>query len=141
MKKVVIIGGGISGCFAAIRFKECHPDYKVSIFEHNDKLLKKIYATGNGTCNFANKGLLENKYSNESFVLPIIKEFNSEQIVNYFESIGIKTKAMGDLLYPYSESAETVANKLLEKVDELKIDIHLNEDVKDYDGHKIITNK
>ena len=140
MKKVVIIGGGISGCFAAIRFKECHPDYKVSIFEHNDKLLKKIYATGNGKCNFANKGSLENKYSNESFVLPIVKEFNSEQIVNYFESIGIKTKAMGDLLYPYSESAETVANHLLKKIKELNIEVHLNDEVKDYRNGLILTN-
>ena len=132
MKRVVIIGGGISGCFAAIRFKECHPDYKVSIFEHNDKLRKKIYATGNGKCNFANKGSLENKYSNESFVLSIVKDFNSEQIVNYFESIGIKTKAVGDLLYPYSESAETVANHLLKKIRKLNIEVHLNDEVKEY---------
>ena len=48
MKKVIVVGGGISGCFAAIRIKEKHPDYQVDIFEHNDKLLKKIYATGNG---------------------------------------------------------------------------------------------
>ena len=132
MKKVVIIGGGISGCFAAIRIKEKHSDYQVSIFEHNDKLLKKIYATGNGKCNFANNGSLENKYSNESFVLPIIKEFNSKDVVEYFESIGIKTKAIGDLLYPYSESAETVANHLLKRIKELNIDIHLNDEVKDY---------
>ena len=139
MKRVVIIGGGISGCFAAIRFKECHPDYLVSIFEHNDKLLKKIYATGNGKCNFANKGSLENKYSNESFVLPIIKEFNSNQIVDYFESIGIKTKAIGDLLYPYSESAETVANHLLKRIKELNIEVHLNDEVKDYRNGVIST--
>ena len=139
MKKVVIIGGGISGCFAAIRIKECHHDYQVSIFEHNDKLLKKIYATGNGKCNFANKGSLENKYSNESFVLPIVKEYSQEEIVKYFESIGIKTKAVGDLLYPYSESAETVANHLLKRIKELNVDIHLNDEVKDYSNGLIST--
>ena len=65
MKRVLIIGGGISGVFAGIRIKEYHPDYLVQIFEHNDKLLKKIYATGNGKCNFANLGSLKNKYNNE----------------------------------------------------------------------------
>ena len=139
MKKVAIIGGGISGTFAAIRIKEKHPEYQVSIFEHNDKLLKKIYATGNGKCNFANRGELLNKYKNEDFVLPIIKEFNTNDIVEYFESIGIPSKNIGDLLYPYSESAVTVANKLLKRVGELNIDVHLNEETKDYHNHQLLT--
>ncbi len=132
MRKVAIIGGGISGCFAAIRIKEKHPDYQVSIFEHNDKLLKKIYATGNGKCNFANIGSLIDKYSNEAFALPILDSFNSKDVINYFESIGIKSKTVGDLVYPYSESAETVAIHLLKRIDELKIDVHLLTNVKDY---------
>ena len=139
MKKVVIIGGGISGCFAAIRIKEKRPDYKVSIYEQNDKLLKKIYATGNGKCNFANKGFLHDKYTNEEFVEPILRSFGAEDIVKYFEHIGIKTKAVGDLLYPYSESAETVANFLLKKIEELNIDVHLNSNVKVYGGGLFMT--
>ena len=133
MKKIAIIGGGIAGTFAAIKIKERHPDYQVSIFEHNDKLLKKIYATGNGKCNFANKGELENKYNND-FAITIIKGFNCYDIENYFDSIGIKSKVINDLFYPYSESAETVANHLLRRIEELKIDIHLNDEVKDYDN-------
>ena len=139
MKKVAIIGGGISGCFAAIRIKESHPDYLVSIFEHNDKLLKKIYATGNGKCNFANTGELKDKYNHEDFVLPIINEFNANDIIRYFESIGIKTKTIGDLVYPYSESAETVANHLLKRIKELNIDVHLNEQVLDYTNGQLQT--
>ena len=133
MKRVAIIGGGISGCFCAIRIKESHPDYLVSIFEHNDKLLKKIYATGNGKCNFANKGTLENKY-NDDFALEVIKGFNEQDIVNYFSAIGVPSKNVGDLIYPYSESAETVANGLLKRINELNIDIHLNDEVKNYDN-------
>ena len=139
MKKVAIIGGGISGCFAAIRVKENHPDYDVSIFEHNDKLLKKIYATGNGKCNFANKGSLNDKYTNEVFALKIINEFNDKDIVKYFDSIGIKSKSIGDLLYPYSESAETVANHLLKRIEQLNIKVHLNTEVKDYQKGQLLT--
>ena len=72
MKTVAVLGGGISGVFFAIKVKQYHPDYQVSVFEHNDKLLKKIYATGNGKCNFANTGDLNNKYKNEQYVLPIL---------------------------------------------------------------------
>ena len=141
MKSVLVVGGGISGVFFSIRLKEIHPDYRVVIFEHNDKLLKKIYATGNGKCNFANTGDLKDKYAFEDFALPILKEFNSNDIINYFRSIGVESKSVGDLIYPYSESAETVANALLKRVNELNIEVHLLEDVLDYKNHSLITNK
>ena len=141
MKKILIVGGGISGTFAAIRIKEKHPDYDVSIFEHNDRLLKKIYVTGNGRCNFSNQGSLKDKYKNESFALKIIDEFNNEDIRKYFDSIGVKSKAINDLIYPYSESAESVALKLLSQVDKLKIKTYLNTNVLDYDDKNLKTDQ
>ena len=141
MKKVVVIGGGISGVFASIRIKELHSDYQVSVFEHNSKLLKKIYATGNGKCNFANIGSLEDKYSNSDFVLPIINEFNAQDIIRYFDIIGVKHRLVDNLVYPYSESAETVANALLKRVEELGIDVHLDTEVTNFFDKEITTNK
>ena len=114
--KIGIIGGGISGCFLAIKIKEAHKDYQVEIIEHNDKLLKKIYATGNGKCNFANSGDLKNKYNNEDFVLPILNEYGYKEISNYFTSIGIENCLEGNLAYPVSKSANTVAYFLLKNV-------------------------
>ena len=141
MFKVAILGGGISGVFAGIRIKENHPDYEVSIFEHNDKLLKKIYATGNGKCNFANIGSLKDKYHNKEFALRIIDEFDAQSIISYFDSIGVKSKSIGDLIYPYSESAETVASKLLDKVNELNIKVHLSINVIDYQNGQLQTDR
>ena len=141
MKKVAVVGGGISGIFFAIRMKQYHPDFEVHIFEHNDKLLKKIYATGNGKCNFANTGSLKGKYKNEDFVLPIVEEFNAQDIIDYFYSIGIVSKKVDDLVYPYSESADTVARKLLEQVDKLGVNVHLSTEVSNYQGNTLITNK
>ena len=141
MKRIAILGGGISGCFAAIRIKEKHPDYEVSVYEHNDKLLKKIYVTGNGKCNFSNQGSLMNKYKNEQFALNIINNFNNEEIRKTFDEYGIKSKNIDDLIYPYSESAETVAVKLLQRIDELKIKVNLNTDVLDYDNHELKTDR
>ena len=139
MKKIVIVGGGISGVFASIKIKENHPDYLVSVFEHNDKLLKKVYATGNGKCNFANTGDPKDKYNHPEFVLPILDTFDVSDMVHHFGAYGIQSKEVGNLLYPYSESAETVALKLLEQVDKLGIDVHLNENVLDYSKNKVIT--
>lgn len=140
-KHIAIIGGGISGVFTAIRVKEKHPLYQVSIFERNDKLLKKIYATGNGKCNFANVGSFKDKYNHDDFVTDIIKSFNARSIISYFASIGIAHKNIGDLVYPYSESAETVALMLLKKVESLHIEGHLSEQVKEYSYHELTTDK
>jgi len=140
-KNIVIVGGGISGVFAAIRIKEKHPSYKVLIFEKNNKLLRKVYATGNGRCNFANQGNLNNKYNHESFVLPIIDAFSSLNIVEYFERIGIKSKSVNELLYPLSDTAETVALMLNRKVEELNIEVHLEESMIDYSSNALFTDK
>ena len=53
--KTVIIGGGASGISAAIRLKQLNSDMSVTVIEHLGEIMKKIYATGNGRCNIANK--------------------------------------------------------------------------------------
>ena len=141
MKKVFILGGGISGVFAGIRIKECHPQYDVEIFESNNELLKKIYATGNGKCNFANQRSLIDKYHNETFALDIVNQYPASSIVKYLESIGVKSKSIGDLFYPYSESAVTVASKLIKKANELGIKLHLSIKVIDYKNNQLQTDR
>ena len=140
-KNVIVVGGGISGVFSAIRIKEKHPFYKVTVFDKNNKIERKIYSTGNGRCNFANQGNLNNKYNHEGFVLPIIESFSSCEITQYFETIGIKYKSINDLLYPLSDTAETVALILNKKVNELKIEVHLEESMIDYSSSTLITDK
>ena len=50
--KIGIIGGGASGIIAAIAAAEAGGD--VTILEKNDRIGKKLLATGNGKCNFSN---------------------------------------------------------------------------------------
>ena len=56
--RIGIVGGGASGAYLAIRLKELNPSFNVTIFERNDRLLKKISVTGNGRCNYATFGWL-----------------------------------------------------------------------------------
>lgn len=46
-KKMIIIGGGISGIYLSILLKK-YLDIDVVVLEANDKPLKKLLATGNG---------------------------------------------------------------------------------------------
>ena len=66
MYDLCIIGGGMSGIICAITAAQ--RGKKVIILEKNDKLGKKIYATGNGRCNISNRNFSDNytSYYNSS---------------------------------------------------------------------------
>lgn len=57
MSKVIVIGGGPAGMFAAIAAAENGHD--VTILEKNEKLGKKLYITGKGRCNITNASDME----------------------------------------------------------------------------------
>ena len=130
--KIGIIGGGASGCYLAIRIKELHPSFDVTIIERNDKLMKKIAVTGNGRCNYANLGSLEGKYNNE-FANRIIDSLKPDTIIKNFDRYGIHPTTLDDVLvYPITFSAQTVILMLNKKLEELGVHICLNEKVLDY---------
>jgi predicted flavoprotein YhiN len=54
MKRIAIIGAGAAGCFLAQRLLELRPDFRVEIFEAQDRPLKKVAITGGGRCNLTN---------------------------------------------------------------------------------------
>ena len=52
MSRVVVIGGGPAGMFAAIAAAE--NGHHVTLLEKNEKLGKKLFITGKGRCNVTN---------------------------------------------------------------------------------------
>ena len=132
---IAVIGGGASGVFFALKCKELFSEHQITIFERNNKLLKKIYATGNGKCNFANAGSIEDKFNN-NIAATYINEYGFKEIASYFENIGISYKLVGDLAYPYSESADTVATKLIKHLERLGIKYNLEESLISYKCEK-----
>ena len=127
--KVVFVGAGASGIVGAISYKRNHPNDDVLIIEHLDAPLKKLLATGNGKCNLANTKLDINKYSHPEFVKDILKEYDYE---SFFDSVSVKTKAMGELVYPVSETAVSVRNALIRETERLGIKINCSEKFLDY---------
>ena len=130
--KIGIIGGGASGTYLAIRIKELNPSFDVTIIERNDKLLKKVAVTGNGRCNYANMGSLDNKYNNP-FANQIIENLKPTELVDNFERYGIHPTQIDNLIFPISLSAQTVVLMLNKRLEELKVHICLNEKVLNYE--------
>lgn len=127
--KIIIVGAGASGVTAAINYKRNHKNDDVLVLEHLDKPLKKILATGNGKCNLGNKNIDFNRYNNHNYALKIIKDYDYKE---FFESISIQTKLVGDLAYPVSESAVSVREALLNECRKLHIKINVSEKLIDY---------
>ena len=51
MKKIVIIGGGAAGFFAAINTAILNPNLKIAILERGSNVLSKVKISGGGRCN------------------------------------------------------------------------------------------
>lgn len=129
--KIAIIGGGPSGIIAALEIKKRNPHYDVIIFEQKDSLGKKIKASGNGRCNIGNLNNDFSVYKNEAIVENVLKDYDQEE---YLKALGILTKTLYDgYLYPISESANNVLLILLNKLEELGVQIKLNAKLLDYE--------
>ncbi|MBQ5824024.1 MAG: NAD(P)/FAD-dependent oxidoreductase, partial [Clostridia bacterium] len=121
---ILIIGGGASGLAAAIEAARTAPDKSVTVLEHLPKAGKKILATGNGRCNLGNLNAASHKYTNAAFTLPVIEKFGVESLVDFFESMGLYTRADSEgRLYPMSNSAASVLDALRFECDKLGINI------------------
>ncbi|HKM34396.1 MAG TPA: aminoacetone oxidase family FAD-binding enzyme [Lachnospiraceae bacterium] len=106
--KIAVIGGGASGMMAAVTAAKNGAE--VCIFERNDRLGKKILATGNGKCNFSNMDLSKECYfcDDEDFLGSVISTFQSQDIISFFEHAGMLIKDRNHYLYPATEQASTV---------------------------------
>ncbi len=129
--KIVVVGAGVSGVIFALSYKRSHPKDDVLILERKEEPLKKILATGNGKCNIGNKGSLKDIYGSD-FAYEIVLKYNLKSQLSFLDSLNIKTKEVGDLIYPISESAVTVRNALLKALEKEHIEIKTNEEVTDY---------
>jgi predicted Rossmann fold flavoprotein len=119
---IAIIGGGASGIMCAILL--ARKGKKVSLFEKNNKLGKKILATGNGRCNITNKNISQNRYysSNKKFISNILVSF--KEVEDFFNSIGLEIIQKDEgRCYPLSLQASSVVDLLEYEAKNLGVDI------------------
>ena len=142
--KIGVIGAGVSGITFAIKRKMLYPKDEVIVFEHLEKPLKKVLATGNGKCNIGNRKKVSD-FHGEEIVKTILNTYDYNAQQEFLNSLFIKTKLIGDLSYPISESAISVRNAFLKAIEKYDVQLVLECQICDYSviGQKIIlkTNK
>ena len=131
MKKIVIVGGGSCGLSCAIRLSQLFlydPSIEILLLEQKEKIGKKLLATGNGRCNLSNKDQSMEYYQGHHVEL-LQDEIQNFDCPAFFESIGLWTKYLGSLLYPQSEQALSVVERMETYLKEHHCKIFVNEKV------------
>lgn len=148
-KKIVIIGGGAAGFFAAITIAETNPELEVIILEKGSKILQKVKVSGGGRCNvthacFTPSELIEFYPRGKKELLGPFHQFMTGDIMEWFENRGIPLKIEEDnRVFPISNSSQSIIDCLTESANKANILIQLNQNVesisKDKSQYKVIT--
>ena len=128
---IVIIGGGASGLVAAIA--AARNGSNVCIIEKNNRLGKKILATGNGKCNITNEQMNCSYYRSDDMTLvdSVLKQFSTSHTKEFFQELGLLLMDKNGYIYPNSGQAATVLDALLMEVSHLNINVILEANVVD----------
>jgi len=122
--KVGIIGGGASGIAAAIAAAQKGAD--VTLIEKNDRVGKKILATGNGKCNLGNTAFDVSAYRSDDrkALSKLLSGFSTEDVLTFFDGLGLLIKNKNGYLYPECEQASAVVDVLRFALERYHIKIH-----------------
>lgn len=134
MSKVLVVGGGAAGMMAAIA--AAGNGHEVHVFEKNEKLGKKLFITGKGRCNLTNACDMDTLFasvaSNPKFLYSAFYGFTNGQVIDFFESLGLRTKTeRGNRVFPASDHSSDVIRVLEREMERLGVQVYLRCGVKD----------
>ena len=84
MNTVIVIGGGASGIMAALTAAE-NRNNRVLLLERQQRIGRKLLATGNGRCNLTNPGAAPENYhgENPAFAVPALEGFPPQAALDF----------------------------------------------------------
>ncbi|RHW40801.1 NAD(P)/FAD-dependent oxidoreductase [Neobacillus notoginsengisoli] len=131
---VIVIGGGPSGLMAAAAAGE--KGARVLLIDKGDKLGRKLAISGGGRCNVTNRlpvdEIIKHIPGNGRFLYSGFSIFSNEDIIAFFESLGIQLKEEDHgRMFPVTDKAQSVVDALLGKLEELNVKTYTNSPVKE----------
>ena len=126
----IIVGGGASGMFCALRLAESGVK-DVLLLERNDRLGRKLSATGNGQGNVTNSAMSAEHYfsGDAGRVASVLARFGAEDLIGALSALGgiFLPDAVGRV-YPASRQAASVTDLIrfaLEGRDEVRTGVRV----------------
>ena len=128
---IAVLGGGASGLMAAIAASK-HPGCEVHILERQNRVGRKLLATGNGRCNLTNTRLSPQAYHGErpEFVFPSLQRFGLQKTLAFFQNLGLITVTdESGRIYPWSDQSGSVVDVLRFALEKPNVHLHTGAEV------------
>ena len=134
MSNVIVVGGGAAGMMAAVF--AARNGQNVQLLEKNEKLGKKLFITGKGRCNITNAADIEDLFtaviSNPKFLYSGFYSFTNQQVIDFFEELGVKTKIeRGERVFPVSDDSSDVIAAFSRELKLLGVSVSLHTEVRE----------
>ena len=127
--RIVVVGGGAAGYFAALSAATHHPHAEVVIHEKSNKLLAKVRISGGGRCNVTHDCLQARKLASnyprgEKFLRKSFELFAVKDTVEWFARRGVDLKVEADgRMFPVTDDSNTIIEALTSAADELGVQV------------------
>jgi len=118
-ERVVIVGGGAAGMFAAIACAEAVPHREVIVLEKGAQLLSKVRISGGGRCNVTHACFDPREFCTryprgERELIGPMHRFQAKDTVEWFERRGVKLKTEADgRMFPVTDRSATIIDCLV----------------------------
>jgi predicted Rossmann fold flavoprotein len=134
-ERIVIVGGGAAGFFAAIACAEMRRDAEILILEKTSQFLSKVKISGGGRCNVTHADFDAREFSKrfprgERALISAFGKFQATDTVAWFENRGVKLKIESDgRMFPITDSSQTIIDCLMRSASEAGIKLKPNSGV------------
>jgi predicted Rossmann fold flavoprotein len=131
-ERIVVVGGGAAGLFAAISCAEAAPQARITLLEKTPHFLSKVRISGGGRCNvthacFEPRELSKHYPRGGAALVGPFHTFQPRDTLAWFESRGVKLKTEADgRIFPVTNSSQTVIDCLLNAAKRAGIELAAN---------------
>lgn len=146
---IAIIGGGAAGLAAAVccaKKTAKKKEIKIAVLEKENKVGRKLLATGNGKCNITNENM-SSKYYNQSgsiLVESVLARYSPQKLISFLGSLGLVCKAdTAGRVYPLCGQASAVLDILRINLQALGVEelcgVEIKSITKDKGGYRLLS--
>src|SRR6516162_9479693 len=116
--RIVIVGGGAAGFFAAITAAEARPGAEIFLLEKTSHFLAKVKISGGGRCNVTHTFYEPREFARRyprggHALISALGKFSARDTAGWFTSRGVNLKTESDgRMFPVTDSSQTVVDCL-----------------------------
>lgn len=128
-KRLVVVGGGASGFYAALNAASAFGPHDVLILEKSSDVLSKVKVSGGGRCNvthacFEPKELSQNYPRGEKELIGPFHRYFTADVIEWFEERGVVLKVEDDgRMFPETDTSQTIIDCFLAEMKKYEIDL------------------